>query len=155
MALASASLKANTTVNFYGKLIEVVSPSTIMVANSDGDTVLVSIQGPFFGDIEHKLCAHKSKTVTYACDLIEDRLKGEKLGVIFETYAHGILRGDIVFGDTLLSEDLIYNGEYKVNAEHSRAQYLLIAERDALCKFKGIWQKHKGKHEYAAICQAR
>lgn len=135
---------------FYGTLSEVYTPNIIIV---DGDNAIgkVEIQGVDFGEDGDVACTRSQ--VSDVCDFIYNELKASRLAVEVTGGEHTQLSGDIVYQDKILSVELVRNGYYRVDYSTTKARYMMLAEKEAMCAYRGIWSKYRGDYEMARKCQ--
>lgn len=136
--------------SFSGSVEKVITPGQFLVSNEKGHTLIIDVKG-----YKHdgQSCAQNTLNV---CEVLEDKLVGEPVGVVVEGHVSGKVYGDITFaGSEVLSNFLIREGFYRINARDGRHVALLKSEREAICAYRGIWAVYRGQHEYAALCQGR
>lgn len=134
------------------ELDEVLTPNTVLLKTSESRVVTLTLMGPFFGDAGNQSC-HRNQSVMALCNQLTQLLRKQDLKLIISKAHNGVIFGDLMVGDSLISEKLIAEGIYKFDHQYSRALYLVNAQNKARCAYKGIWTALRGDPKVAAQCQ--
>ena len=136
--------------NFEGTLVEVLSPSELLLEVEEG-VIELNLIGPQYPEEEG---CNGNETSKQSCGILESLLSGKKLGIVIEQVSHPEMYGDITFDGSLLSLHLVREGVYRVDENYERSAALLYAENEARCYYKGIWRHMKGMVEVANSCMS-
>lgn len=134
------------------KLVEVLTPSTVSVKTQHNTVVTLTLVGPLFGDIGDEPCERNGSVITQ-CKKLTQLLSKHDLQLIISHSNNARIFGDLMVGDRLASEVLIADGMYRFDHQYSRALYLVKAQNQARCGYKGIWMSLRGDPKVAAQCQ--
>lgn len=136
-----------------GKLIEVLSPNRVAIKLDNDHFINLTLKGPDFAQLAHQPC-HKNNAVNAKCKDLKKYLKHHTLGIVLEGRdIEDEIVGDIVVKGQLVSEILVRQGEYRFDSRSSRALYLIAAEKEARCHYRGIWQELLGDFRVSYQCQ--
>lgn len=148
LLFTSTSTFAN---QFYGSLQRVVTPNTLIINVDSQRYIRLTLLGPDFGADANQSCQF-SQSNKEKCNLLSEIIDGKMVGVIVEEVQEDKMFGDIVVDESPLSLTLVLRGHYRVDHKHNLSHALLIAESEARCQYKGIWEKYKGQYEVAKSC---
>ncbi|AEE25488.1 thermonuclease family protein [Paraglaciecola sp. Hal342] len=144
---------AISKTSYRGKLLRVVTPSTLDIQISETNFIQIQILGPDYMTDSKRVCTEED--IKTKCERLQKLLGEQDIGVTIEKRDDKVMYGDIVYKGKLLSSTMISEGWYRVDNKMYSAAYLFDAEREAFCKYRGVWAKNKGRHEVISKCMRR
>lgn len=152
MLILVVTVQANASPTFYGTVTAVTRPDAVLIETDDAFLEL-KLFGVLLPQKEGVSCENHP-VARARCEYLEQKVLGERVGVIVERFAEEKFYGDIVTSQQSIVVALVRAGLFRVDKKQHRPTYLLDAEKDAMCSYRGLWEVYLGDPRMVKKCQS-